>query len=224
MRNINGSKNIIRFKVDASKNKFDILIIGSGIGALACASVFAQKYHRKAVNKTQRICTAWLLILLFPFLTLFVFAQENILIPFELKDQFDHPHADKEFSSHIVILIGSDKGGSQYNRFWGKAIHDSLKQENGFKHIKFLAVADLRGVPFFLKGFVKGKFSKDGENWVLMDWKGTFATSYQFEADASNIIIFKRDGKLVYKTAVHDLEQETLGELLTILRQLMRGE
>lgn len=146
------------------------------------------------------------------------------MISFELKDQFDHPHTEKELSGHIVILIGSDKGGSQYNPLWGKAIHDSLVNNDGFKRLKFLAVADLRGVPFFLKGFVKGKFSKDEKRWVLMDWKGTIATSYQFEAGASNIIIFKRDGKLVHKTAVHDLEQETLGEILTILRQLMRGE
>lgn len=146
------------------------------------------------------------------------------MIPFELKDQFDHSHTEKEFTGHIVILIGSDRGGSQYNPLWGKAIHDSLANEDGFKRLKFLAAADLRGVPFFLKGFVKGKFSKDEKKWVLMDWKGAFAVSYQFEAGASNIIIFKRDGRLVHKTAVHNLEQETLGELLTILKQLMREE
>jgi len=178
----------------------------------------------KAVNKTKEIVMTLLFILLFSPLTLFVFAQESTLIPFELKDQFDRPRTEKDFSGHIVILIGSDKGGSQYNRFWGQAIHDSLANENGFERLKFLAVADLRGVPFFLKGFVKGKFSKDEENWVLMDWKGKFAKSYQFEAEASNIIIFERGGKLVHKAAVHDLEQETLGEMLTVLRELMRGE
>jgi len=176
------------------------------------------------VNKTQKICAALLFILLIPPLTLFVFAQESALISFELKDQFGRPHTEKKFSGHIVILIGSDKDGSQYNPLWGKAIHDSLANEDGFEHLKFLAVADLRGVPFFLKGFVKGKFSKDEKRWVLMDWKGKFASSYQFEAGASNINIFKRDGKLVHKTVVHGLEQETLGELLTILKQLMREE
>jgi len=176
------------------------------------------------VNKTQKICTAFLLILLFSLLTIFSFARESALIAFELKDQFDRPHTEKEFSGYIVILIGSDRGGSEYNPQWGKSIHDSLANEDGFERLKILAVADLRGVPFFLKGYVKGKFSKDEKRWVLMDWKGAFAASYQFEAGASNIIIFKRDGKLVHKTAVHGLEQETLGELLTILKQLMREE
>lgn len=163
-------------------------------------------------------------MLLFPPLILFVFAQESALIPFEIKDQFGYLHTEKDFIGHIVILIGSDKGGSQYNRFWGQAIHDSLANEDGFEHLKFLAVADLRGVPFFLKGMVKGKFSKDEERWVLMDWKGKFARSYQFEAEASNIIIFERDGKLVYKAAVHNPEQETLGEILTVLRELLRED
>lgn len=174
------------------------------------------------MNGIQKTLTALLFMLLFQSLTLF--AQDSTLVSFELKDQFDRLYTEKDFNGHIVIVIGSDKGGSQYNHSWGQAIHDSLVHEDSFEHLKFLPVADLRGVPFFLKGIVKGKFSKDEENWVLMDWKGIFARSYQFEADASNIIIFESDGKLIHKTAVHELKQETLREILTVVKQLMQED
>jgi predicted transcriptional regulator len=165
-----------------------------------------------------------------PFLWMFVllgftplmFAQEEAaLISFKMKDQFNNEYIDQNFRDKIVVVIGSDKDGSKYNNIWGQAIEDSLKNKNGYQDIAYLPVADLRGVPFFLKGFVKGKFPKEPERWVLTDWKGKFPKTYQFEAKASNILIFDRDGKLVYQTYGHELETEKLSEILNVIVPLM---
>ena len=148
-------------------------------------------------------------------------AQDTSLVAFRLKDQFDKVYTDNSWSDNVIVLIGSDRGGSAYNELWGKALHDSLRNVPGYNRIQFVGLSDLRGVPFFLKGFVRGKFPKDRESWVLMDWKGTFPKAYQFEAGASNILVFDRKKSLVYQAPVHQLSGETLHKLLTTLKALL---
>jgi hypothetical protein len=147
-------------------------------------------------------------------------AQDTSLISFELEDQFDRTYTEKDFENKIVIAICSDKDGSKYNGAWGEAIHDSLKDDEGFGQIKFLPVADVRGVPFFMKGFVKGKFPKKEEHWVLLDWKGQFAREYDLKEEVSNIIIFNDQGILVYKTYAKELDSHELNTILSKIRSL----
>ncbi|MCI0618780.1 hypothetical protein L0244_37880 [bacterium] len=150
-----------------------------------------------------------------------LFAQDSTLIAFKIEDQFDQAHSDQDYRESIVIIIGSDKNGSKYNGVWSKAIRDSLKQEMNFARIKFLNVADVRSVPFFIKGFVKGKFPKEKERWVLLDWKGRLAKAYNFVSEACNIVIFDRNGVLVYKTHGHELDLEKLAVICEKLRLSM---
>lgn len=146
-------------------------------------------------------------------------AQDSTLIAFDMQDQFKQKHSDDAFRGHVVILIGSDRGGSDFNPRWGKAIADSLKGHPRYDDVRFLSVADVRGVPFFMKGFVRGKMPKQKDRWVLTDWDGEFAKAYNWQSDHSNIIIFDRQGKLRYQTAVRELDSEQLGE---IVRQVQR--
>jgi len=149
------------------------------------------------------------------------FAQDSTLISFKIEDQFERAHTDEDYRGSIVVIIGSDKDGSKYNGVWSKAIRDSLKQETEFAQIKFLRVADVRGVPFFIKGFVKGKFPKEKERWVLLDWKGRLAKAYRFESASCNIVIIDRNGAVVYKTHGQDIETEKLAVICEKLRKVL---
>lgn len=152
----------------------------------------------------------------------FIQAQDAVLISFKIEDQFERVYTEKEYLESIVVIIGSDKDGSQYNGIWGNAIGDSLKNEKNYPQIKFLRIADLRGVPFFVKGFVKGKFPKDKTRWVLLDWKGRFAKTYDFAPASSNIVIVNRQGAVVYKAFGKEPEQQKLAAICSELRKLMK--
>ncbi len=151
-------------------------------------------------------------------------AQDSTLISFKIKDQFDKIHTDKDLSNSIVIIFGCDKDGSKYNQIWSKAIVDSLRNEEGFDQLKSLAVADLRGVPFFLKGFVKGKFPRERGKWALMDWEGEFAKSYRFEPKSCNIAVIDRSGVVVHSMYGQEIDYRKLKAVLERLRALMREE
>jgi hypothetical protein len=155
------------------------------------------------------------------FFASFAAPQDSTLISFKIEDQFETVHTDKDYPASIVIIIGSDKEGSKYNGIWSKAIRDSLKHEKKFDQIRFLRIADLRGVPFFLKGFVKGKFPKERERWVLLDWKGQFAKAYEFEPEACNIVIVDQRGGVAHKTHGQNLDHQKLAVLYENIRKLL---
>lgn len=133
-------------------------------------------------------------------------AQRSTLNPFKIKDQFDAEYMRTDFIGQICVWIGSDKDGSEYNEIWGNALKDSLLGDPGGESVRFVGISDLRGVPSFMKGFVRGKFPKEKDNRVLMDWKGVFAEQYEWQEGACNILVFSAEGVLVHQTAAKRMD------------------
>lgn len=145
------------------------------------------------------------------------------LIDFQMKDQFDRNHLAGDYRGKPLMLLGGDRAGNEYRRIWENAITDSLRVTPD--QLTALRVADLRGVPFFLKGFVKSKFPQtDPRHHILMDWRGVFAQAYQFEDEHANILIFDSMGRLVHQTAVTELDSAQLRPILNTLQTLMEDD
>ena len=148
-------------------------------------------------------------------------AQETHLVQFKIKDQFNREFTEKSWGDSILVLIGSDRDGSVYNEGWGAAINDSLASYPGGETIHFVPHADIRGAPFFVKGFIRGKFPKEREKWVMMDWKGVFSKAYQFVKGESNILVFDRQRKLVHQTSGKEVTPAALGGILAALKGIL---
>jgi hypothetical protein len=87
--------------------------------------------------------------------------------------------------------------------------------------VTVLNVADVRGVPFFLKGMVRGKFPKEPGKWMLLDWKGKFAKAYHCVKDSCNILLFDDDGNLVREFVVAELNEAAMSPVLAGLNELV---
>jgi len=147
-------------------------------------------------------------------------AQDK-LIPFELKDQFDSTYTHQDFEDQVLIAVLSDKKGSDYNERWSLAILDSLGEDKD--KVRFLPVADMRKVPFFVRGLVKKFFPKDPAVWILLDWKGEFAKTYEQVEKNCNIILFDRNSDVVYQTAVTEMDKEELAVIVDYLKMLTKS-
>jgi len=147
--------------------------------------------------------------------------QQSELVPFEIQDQFDRVHRHTDYEGRLVIMIGSDREGSEFHDDWESAIRDSLQAEEWKpEEAAFVSVADVRGVPFFLKGNVKGKFSRDEAEWVLLDWEGHLSKTYGLKPNATNILVFASDGALVVHVHGRELDPKVLSVILTAVRRL----
>ena len=91
----------------------------------------------------------------------------------------------------IVAVAFYCVSACKYNESWGKAIDDSLGLAESPGEVVGIGLADLRGVPFFLKGWVRGKFPEE----------------------QCNIIVFDSLGELRYQTAVTVVEFGELGAI-----------
>ena len=148
-------------------------------------------------------------------------SQETTLVPFSLKDQFDQVHTRDDYRGRIVMMIGSDRKGSKYSRVWRKALADALRGDPGFERLTFLGVADTRGVPFLIKGMVKGKMPRDSTYRILLDWKGELAKAYRFDKASATVLLFGPEGAEVHRSGVQDLEPGPMGPILRAVRSLL---
>jgi predicted transcriptional regulator len=114
---------------------------------------------------------------------------------FSLHDQYEKTVSLRQYEGRIVVLIASDKEGSAQNPEWIKAVRGRYGER-----ISIQGIADVSGVPFFLKGKVRNDFKKDGES-ILLDWKGEVFRSYGFANAISNIVLIDSRGVIRHRSS-----------------------
>jgi hypothetical protein len=171
--------------------------------------------------KTGYFCLFTTILLLMMY-SIEAVSQTAPALEFEMMDQFGSLHTEKDYLGGVTVIIGSDRGGSKYNGVWIKAIIDSLGNTFDTSQIKFLPVADVSSIPFFLKGYVKGKFPTGRKDWILMDWDGYFSETYQFAEESCNIVVFDKNGNFIYKTSGQKLDNQKLKILCTKIANLVQ--
>lgn len=136
------------------------------------------------------------------------------LEPYSIPDQFDVAHTADEVRGSVVVFLRSDRKSFKHSPVWVQAINAELIEVPGAGDVIFVYLANMKGVPSFLRGMIKKKFPQDRSHWMLLDWKGVFETSYGFTKSALNVLIFDRDGVLIYRTAVTEIEPSKLREMV----------
>jgi hypothetical protein len=140
------------------------------------------------------------------------------LMSFEMEDQFRNPHSHADFKGRVLVVIGSDREGASEAENWGKALAQSLKPERDSGRLNLIGLSNLKGVPFFLKDYVRGKFSQNAGDWALMDWNGLFADSYGFIAGKANVLVFDKEGVLAYQADFSECRPDQVLSLTAIIR------
>lgn len=143
------------------------------------------------------------------------------LMPFEMEDQFRNSHSHEDFQDRVLVVIASDREGASVAENWGKALSLSLKQTRDDGRLNLIGLSNLKGVPFFLRDYVRGKFSQNTDDWALMDWKGLFAESYGFVAGNANVLVFDRAGRLIHQTHFSECRPHQVLSLTAIIRGVL---
>lgn len=150
-------------------------------------------------------------------------AETSSLIDFEIEDQFKRKHRNEDFQGHVVLVLAADRKGSAFCGRWAQGVRTSLdSQEN--ESVRFLSVAKTTGVPFFLKGTIRGKFPKEKENWLLLDWKGRFHESYDLAPDTCNAVVFDTRGRLVHRDSGDDPNANQVDAVVQAIRASLARE
>jgi len=159
------------------------------------------------------------------FLSLYGQAGTNDkLIDFKLEDQFDKMHTRSDYAGKIIVIVGSDRKGSEYNSQWVESLWDSIKTDKLDSAVTFVGVANLGAVPFFMQSIVQGFFPEDTTKRILMDWDDMFAENYNFKDDHCNLAIFGKQDDLIAGFSVQNYDEKIFREILSnIKKSIQKG-
>lgn len=143
------------------------------------------------------------------------------LVPFELEDQFGQRWSEADFAGRVAIVMAADREGSEFSQPWAEALSAAFEGELATQRVILAGVAHLRGVPFFIKGLVRGSFSKEPEEWVLLDWGGYWAEHYPFATEHMNLMIFAPDGRQVFEATSRDVDRALLDRMVDTVRSVL---
>jgi hypothetical protein len=129
---------------------------------------------------------------------------------FTLRDQLDRTFRLAGRGDSLIVLICGDREGSRWLTAWGRAARaadsarataDSTRAAGRSRTpIIIRYIADLRGVPGVMHGYVRGKF-KPAKNPVLLDWDGVMARIFGLTPRVANVFVIEPHGTLAYVTA-----------------------
>lgn len=148
---------------------------------------------------------------------------ESDLGRFRMKDQFGQEYTETSFEEPVLVFVGGDRKGSEYTTKWRVSLKNGLS-ETQRKNVRFVDVACLQSVPFFLKGFVRRQFPQERNQWALMDWDGVLAKRFSFEDDKCNIVAFDERRRLIFQKAVLEINPSVLYDFFARITASIPGD
>lgn len=129
---------------------------------------------------------------------------------FTLGDQYDSGLTLGSLRGRVVLVVAGDRHGNQYMGAYTHAVRERF----GRDRVRIVRIANLRGVPFFMKGYVRGRFRGTNPDStpkasVLLDWGGVLARLYGFRESLTNVYLIDRAGVLRYTAAGQGTDSET---------------
>jgi hypothetical protein len=131
-----------------------------------------------------------------------------------MEDQFETSWSwASTYKGKPTVLVMSDRSGSEFITKWTTPLTKQYA-----KRVSFAAMADVSSAPFFLKGFLRGKFREAYTNSILMDWDGDAFEHYLVHEGVPNVLFIGPEGVV----RLHVWGKGTPGEVSAFTRELDR--
>ena len=136
------------------------------------------------------------------------------VIGFRLSDQFGRVHDAAEYRGRALLLVGAGRGGRASGTAWVETLRRLQEDSGGAVALPVVAVADLRGVPRLLRRMVRGRFPDDRRQAVLLDWDGSLARRFGFDAERCTIVLIGPTGRTHAQTSPEAVVDTTLARAM----------
>ncbi|MBK7999261.1 MAG: hypothetical protein IPK15_11255 [Verrucomicrobia bacterium] len=110
----------------------------------------------------------------------------------ELSDQYDTKHVVSFPTTNVIFLTIADRKGSEQIAGWITALKARPEMP-----VDIRGLADVGGVPGFLRGRIRKRFQETILYPVMMDWSGKVCAQFKYVPDLANVYIIDRNGALV---------------------------
>jgi len=122
---------------------------------------------------------------------------------FVMEDQYSKEIQSSLFKGKHLLLFLADRAGSKLTPNFTKVLEPKFRNK-----ATFIAIANVSSVPFFLKGFIRGKFKENYSYTVLMDWKGELWEHFSCKDDVTTVVHIDPNGIAKFKLSGTGTEKE----------------
>ena len=138
-----------------------------------------------------------------------------------IADAWDRPIRLSRYVGVPMLLLYEDKDSTGENALL-KADLARLAEGDRYKtSVALVAIADVSGYDYWpVRGFVKSAIRDESyrqKTPIYCDWDGQARRALALDCGTSNVVLFGRDGKVLFAHA-GPLSEEGRGELLALLR------
>ncbi|MBZ5532812.1 MAG: hypothetical protein LAO20_15390 [Acidobacteriia bacterium] len=146
------------------------------------------------------------------------------------KDQFEkETKLISQYKDQMILIIAWDRVGNDYLSNWMNAVR-KVYPGGPNRVVTFVFLANFKGAPGFLQDNIKRKYQKttDGKQngAILLDWDGTFAKTFGFHDDVTNVYLVDAKGILratAYGKGTGDEVQPILREIGNLSANAPKG-
>jgi predicted transcriptional regulator len=135
---------------------------------------------------------------------------------FTMEDQYSKEVQSSAFKGKHLLLFIADRAGSKLTPNFTKVLEPKYRGK-----ATFIAVANVSSVPFFLKGFIRGKFQENYAYTVLMDWKGVLWEHFSCKDDVTTVVHIDPSGVAKFKVSGTGTDKE-LEQIQTYLESNLK--
>jgi len=144
-----------------------------------------------------------------------------------LVDAWDRADDIGRYRGMPTLLVYEDKDSSQTNMTLKRELAELAKGDRYKKSISLIAMADVSAYNYWpARGFVKDAIKKESvtqKTLIFCDWNGSVRNSLGLQARASNIVLYGRDGAILFSHA-GALSAAQRAELIGLLRRQVEGQ
>ena len=137
---------------------------------------------------------------------------------FSLSDQYGDVHRQTFPKSKVSIFALADRKGSKKLEDWITPFYNRFEDQ-----VDICGVANLCGVPYFMKPVIRKLFRKGVNYPVMLDWSGEICESFGYKAGMPDIFIITRAGQLSFRIS-GTASTEKLNDCFAVLDQLLTDE
>jgi hypothetical protein len=113
---------------------------------------------------------------------------------FILLDQYGKHYEITYPQEKVCVLVFADKWGCTQVEGWVRPLYDQYEET-----IAILGVAQLDGVPSWLRSTLVRIFKKSIKFSVMMDWTGDVCRAYEYTGRKANVVIISRQGAIQHR-------------------------
>ena len=113
---------------------------------------------------------------------------------FSLKDQYGESYQIAYPQEKICVLVFADKWGSTQVEGWVRPLYETYEDA-----ILIHGVAQLEGVPRWLRSTLVRIFKSTIKFSVMMDWTGEVSRDYEYPGGKALVVIVDRQGNIQHR-------------------------